>query len=435
MRSDSTARMRSFPARVCLCVFGAILLAGCGGEGDRAQAQQQAPAPVSVAVRTVQPAPVEVYATYPGRVRGAREVQVLARIEGILLERHYNEGQIVEQGQLLATIDPRPFLATVEQREAQLAGAEVELNQAQRVWQRVSRLYEVNAVSEAERDQALSALEAGRASVQLAEANLESARIDLSYTTVEAPLTGVTSLEDVDEGALVTQGTRLTTVTELDPVYVLFSLPAEDAMVRQQALTAMVEEDGVTRTATLILPSGAVFDGQGEVDFTQSTINPATGTVRLRAVFDNSENNLVPGRFVRVRIRLETRENAIVVPNKAISDNQQLTQVYVVADDNTAAAVRVVLGPTVAQGRIIEDGLEPGDRVITIGLGQVSAGAPVEIKPAESLALGGAPGMAGDGENAAESSAAVETPETSASQQGDSDERSMSPSPAGGQDD
>src|SRR5699024_10840065 len=161
------------------------------------------------------------------------------------------------------------------------------------------KLYEVNAISEAERDQALAELQTARAAVELAQANLEAAQIQLDYTTIEAPLSGVTSLQEIDEGALVTHGTLLTTVTQLDPVHVLFSVPAEDALMREKALAAMVEGDGDTRDATLVLPTGKVYPQTGEVDFTQSTIDPSTGTVRLRAVFDNGEHRLVPGRFVR----------------------------------------------------------------------------------------------------------------------------------------
>src|SRR5699024_11377615 len=141
-------------------------------------------------------------------------------------------------------------------------------------------LYQNNAASKAERDKAKAGLETARAGVQLAEANLDSAQIDLDYTTVEAPLSGVTSLQEIDEGALVTHGTLLTTVTQLDPVHVLFSVPAEDALMREKALAAMVEGDGATREATLVLPTGKEYQLAGVVDFTQSTIDPATGTVR-----------------------------------------------------------------------------------------------------------------------------------------------------------
>lgn len=394
MNINNFARRRLVLAGVLLLVVAVPALVGCeGGEGAAKQKGRRSATPIPVAVKTVEPGKADVYAVYPGRVRGKREVEVRSRVEGILLKRHYNQGAFVKKGQLLFTINPEPFKATVKQRKAQLAEARANLNQAQQVWQRVSQLYEANAVSEAERDEAHAQLETAQAAVALAKANLEAAQIKLDYTTVEATLSGVTSLQEVDVGALVTQGTLLTTITQLDPVHVLFAVPAEDALMRKKALAAIGDQGGAaaTRAVTLILPSGEVYDQTGYVDFTQSTIDPGTGTVRLRAVFDNADRKLVPGRFVRVRIRLETRDNAVVIPNKAITDSQLQTRVYVVTDDNKAKPVPVELGPMVAGGRIIEEGLEPGDRVIVIGLGQVRPGAAVAIKPREKLALDGTP--------------------------------------------
>lgn len=388
MNTNIDMRTHLLPG-VVLILFSAALLAGCSGGGDSGKHRRRARPAVPVAVQKVKPGKVTVYATYPGRVRGAREVKVLSRVEGVLLKRHYNEGEFVEKGELLLTIDPRTFKAVVQQRKAQLAKARAKLNQAQQAWQRVSNLYEVNAVSESKRDKALAQLKTARAAVQLAKANLKTAQIKLDYTTIEAPISGVTSLQEIDEGALVRPGMLLTTITQLDPVKVLFSVPAEDALMRKKALAAMVKEGkNVTREATLILPSGKVYPETGVVNFTQSTIDPSTGTVRLRAIFDNSEHRLVPGRFVRVRIRLETREHAIVIPNKALASGQETALVYIVTDDNKAKAVPVQLGPVVEGGRIIEKGLQPGDRVITIGLGRIRPGSSVKIVPATRLALG-----------------------------------------------
>jgi membrane fusion protein (multidrug efflux system) len=310
-------------------------------------------------------------------------VEVRARVEGILEKRFFNEGEIVNKGDMLFTIDPRPFQAVVNQRKAELASAQASLNQAQRNWGRVRRLYDVDAVSEAERDDSLSQLETSRASVQQAQANLDAAQIDLGYTKVKAPLTGVTSLRDVDEGALVSNGTQLTTITQLDPVQVLFALPEDDAIARNKALAAMGAQrtSDRTREATIILPGGDEFPAKGVVDFTQSTINPETGTVQLRAVVENANNALMPGRYVRARIRLDTRHNAVVVPNVAISDGEQQTQVYVVGEDGKAKAMEVELGPDVEDGRLVESGLSGGEQVIVSGLGQLQPGAAVKVKP------------------------------------------------------
>lgn len=398
MKINNFARRRLVLAGVLLLVAAAPVLVGCdGGEGAAKQKGRRSRPPVPVAIKTVKPGEVVIRATYPGRLRGAREVEVRARVEGILLRRHYNEGEFVAAGTLLFSIDPALYKASVQQRKAQLQQAQANLDQAREVWERVSGLYAANAVSEARRDEAFAKLQTAQAAVALAKANLEAAQIKLDYTTVEAPLSGVTSLEEVDVGSLVTRGTVLTTITQVDPIHVRFAVPAEDALMGEQPLAAVVRADGrhASREVTLILPSGEVYDQTGFIDFAQSTIDPSTGTVRLRAVFDNADHELVPGRFVTVRMRLATRDNAIVIPNKALTDSQLQTRVYVVTEDNKAKPVPVELGPAVAGGRIIEQGLEPGDRVIVIGLGQVRPGATVAIKPREELALDGTPGREG----------------------------------------
>ncbi|MBO9469792.1 efflux RND transporter periplasmic adaptor subunit [Endozoicomonas sp. G2_2] len=378
---SAPARGGSFGLRASWMLALTVALAACGGESPQGQQQQQQP-PVPVDVKTVIPHTVDVMSEYPGRVRGRRTVEVRARVEGILERRFYNEGEIVEKGDMLFTIDPKPFQAVVNQRKAELASAKASLNQAQRTWNRVRRLYEVDAVSEAERDDSLSQLETSRAMVQQAQANLDAAQIDLGYTKVEAPLTGVTSLRDVDEGALVSSGTQLTTITQLDPVQILFALPEDDAIARRTALAAMGNRstDERTREATIILPDGSEFPVKGVVDFTQSTINPETGTVQLRAVVKNTNNALMPGRYVRARIRLDTRNNAIVVPNIAVSDGEQQTQVFIV-EDGKAKPVSVELGPVVEEGRLVESGLSGGEQVIVSGLGQVKPGASVKAEP------------------------------------------------------
>jgi membrane fusion protein (multidrug efflux system) len=381
---SSSVRGRRPGLRISWILAATLALAACGSADSegKPQGQQQQQPPVPVDVETVIPHTVNVTAKYPGRVQGARTVQVLARVEGVLLERHYDEGQIVQKGDLLANIDPKPFQAKVNQRKAELASAKASLNQAQRTWRRVHKLYDLDAVSEAERDDALSRLETARASVQQANANLDSTQIDLSYTRVHAPLTGVTSLRETDEGSLVSNGTKLTTITQLDPVHVLFALPEDDAVARRKALAAMGAKstDGRSREATIILPNGDEFPTQGVVDFTQSTINPETGTVQLRAVVGNTDNALMPGRYVRTRITLETRHNAVVVPEIAVSDGNDGTQVLVVDGNDKAKAVDVKLGPTVEGGRLVKSGLAGGERVIISGLGQVKPKAKVKIK-------------------------------------------------------
>lgn len=378
-KNDCDASRRVLALRALIVLTAGLVVTACGNGKDSGQAQKTPPTPVH-AVK-IEPHPVDVYAEYPGRVRGKQTAKIIGRVTGILESKNYDEGSIVHKGDLLFKIDPKPYKATVDQRKGQLASAKASLADSTRVWKRTRHLYKANAVSEAERDKALSNYQTDKAAVQEASANLESAQIDLNYTTVEAPITGVTSLRDVDLGSLVNANqTQLTTITQLDPVYIRFALPEDDAFARQKALSEMGRKsrNEATREATVILNNGQSLPYKADVDFTQSTIDPDTGTVRLRAIAKNPDNRLMPGRYVRVRLRIQTLQDAITVPEAAIASGQQI-QVFVVRNGK-AKTVAVKLGPNTAQGQVITDGLQTGDRVITTGLGTLKSGAPVKVK-------------------------------------------------------
>lgn len=344
-------------------------LAACGGSGEGQKGGGMPPPPVSVT--EVETEDVTIREDYAGRVRGAREVAVRARVEGVLEERLYDEGKVVQQGEPLFRIDPEPFEVALQAARAQLQSAQADLNQARREWNRVSSLYEKNAVSERERDNAQSAFELAQAQVAVAEAEVERAELELGYTDVEAPVTGVTSLESQSEGNLVERGTELTHITQMDPVHVRFALPENDAAARRRAREAMRSDDkGNHRsTASLILPDGSVYDQKGTIDFTASTIDPETGTVTARAVFPNEQQRIVPGQFVRIRVKLQTLQDVVTVPAKAVSDGQNGgLQVFVVDDENNAHPRSVETGQVVDGRRIVTGGLETGDRVVIEGM-------------------------------------------------------------------
>lgn len=367
-----------------------LALAGCGDDQAQAQAKRRMP-PTPVKVVTTDPHTVSVYAKYPGRVQSRQVAQVIGRVTGILESKNFNEGSVVHKGDVLFKIDSRTYQAKVDQRKAELVSAKAALANSARVWKRTHSLYKANAVSQAERDKALSAYQSDKAAVQVAEANLETAQINLDYTTVNAPITGVTSMRNVDIGSLVEANkTQLTTITQLDPVYVLFALPEEDAYARRQVLREMgkTPSDASAREATVFLNNGKVFPYKGKVDFTQSTVDPDTGTVQLRAQVKNPNNRLMPGSYVRVRVRIQTLHNAITVPEKAVVSGQR-TMVYVVKDGK-AEPKPVELGPLTKQGRVIKKGLSPGEQVVTTGLGTLRPGSPVKALPNTSANKAGA---------------------------------------------
>ncbi|MCH8544578.1 MAG: efflux RND transporter periplasmic adaptor subunit [Alcanivorax sp.] len=304
-------------------------------------------------------------------------VEVRARVDGILEHRRYVEGQRVEQDDVLFDIDSQPFDIARQRAEAERQDARAGLNQAEREWRRIRRLFEQNAVSERERDQAQSQHELAQARLALTEAGVADAERNLGYAQVRAPLAGATGLEMLPEGSLVERGTLLTTVTELDPVHVRFSVPERDAALRRAA--------GGSRgssKAFLTLPDGRDYDSDGEVTFTDSTIDARTGSVMARAVFANPDGDIIPGQFVRVRVVLQSLEDVMLVPESAVGQGREGPQVFVVSDDKASARV-VQLGPVVDGRQIILDGLEEGDQVVVNGQVALRDGMPVRAEQAE----------------------------------------------------
>ncbi len=382
-------RMRPLSAFTVGAVLAALALAGCQ-ENEAAEAPP-APPPPEVAVVEVVPRDVPVLFEYAGRTAGSREVEVRARVSGILLERTYVEGEPVEAGKVLFRIDPEPFQVALQQAEARLKNEQAMLRQAERSWARVSTLYKDRAVSGRERDEALSSLETSRAGVALAEAEVRAARINLDYTTVTAPIDGVTSREAVSEGSLVGPGpdsSLLTRITQFDPIYVNFAYPdAEAATVRRMIEAGSLSSNGDgPLQVTVVLADGTEHAHIGHVDFTDSTVDLQTGSIRVRATVPNPDKTLLPGQFVRLKVTGLSRRDAISLPARAVMQGPQGTFVYVVDEDGTAQAKPVTLGLATANGHVMNDGLAAGDRVIVEGVVKVRPGQPVRAITAAELA-------------------------------------------------
>lgn len=380
MPVDTYTRSISRKGLITAGLSAMLLLAGCDNEeGGKPQASQGLP-PAAVVVQAAVPTDVSVRQDYAGRANGAREVEVRARISGILEERLYEEGQVVREGDSLFRIDRKQAQAKLQRAEAQRQVAQADMQQAEREWKRISSLFERKAVSERERDAAQSALELAEANLAVAMAGVTTAQLDLSYTDVTAPVSGVTSLEDFPEGSLIDSGTLLTTIVQLNPVHIRFALPENDASIRRRAREAMAGTNGNEDiSAGLILADGTEYDLSGRIDFTASTLDPRTGTVSARAVFPNPDHLVVPGQFVRVRVELQSFSDVITVPEKAVAQGPEGPVVYVVGDDSKAQSRQVELGPVSGGAQIILDGLEPGDRYIVSGLVNMHDGASVRV--------------------------------------------------------
>jgi membrane fusion protein, multidrug efflux system len=376
MKQPFLSFQRRFTAPIGATVL-AILFTGCGRGGESPNGPGQMP-PLPVTTVTVYPRNIDVQATYTGRIRGVREVEVRARVGGILEERLYREGQFVEQGTALFRIEREPYEIALHQAEAELANTRAAENQARREWRRISALFDQNAVSERERDRALSEQELAQARLKLSEARVAEARLNLSYTTVLAPIAGPTGMESLSEGSLVERGTLLTTIVQNDPVQVRFSLPEPNAATQRAARGEKAGSDGNQRLEVHLLHTdGTAYARTGYVDFIDSTIAARTGSVQARAIFDNPGGELVPGQFVRVRLSLQRLENIFAIDPVAVGEGDESPRVFVVKSDNTVEARDVRLGPVVEGRQVVLEGLEPGDQLVVSGLVMLQPGMPV----------------------------------------------------------
>jgi len=347
-------------------VLGLILvgaLAACGEE----QAQY-APPPPEVAVQTVNGDAVPLELTYTARTAGSREVEVRARVGGILLKRRYEEGSWVKAGEPLFQIDPEPLRARVASARAELAVAKARLEEARRQRDRILPLFEQNAVSQSRRDEAVSAFEVAQANVLAAESNLRTAELDLEYSDVRAPISGLTSREYMSEGSLVStdQGSSLLTrIVQVDPLYVEFSVPESEAsLIRASLAPASKLPPPIVK---LVLEDGSEYPDAANVTFVDNAVELNSGTVRVRAVLSNPQGKLLPGQFVRAKVEGVRLTNVVSVPRKAIMSNGQGSFVYVVGDDSKVEMRPVQLGRSMGNNVLVTHGLQPGDRYIVEG--------------------------------------------------------------------
>jgi len=372
----------------------ALLVSACGqsnGSEKKGGPGMGFPPP-EVSVATVMPRTLPLTFEYTGQTTGSREVEVRARVAGIMLKRNFVEGAPVKQGQSLYSIDPESFQAVVARAEADVAAAEARYDQAKRNAARLKPLYAEKAVSQKENDDAVSAESIGAADVKAARARLVEARLNLGYTKVEAPVSGVASRSLRSEGTLVDgPQTLLTTVIQVDPIWVNFGVPDnEQAQLAKEAQAGRVAlpRNGQFEIA-LKRADGTVYERTGRLNFNDVRVSPVTGTREARAEIPNPQGELRPGEFVRVILRGATRPNALTVPQRAVLEGPQGKFVYVVDEKGTAQPRPIEVGDWAGDDWVITKGVQAGDRVITEGLMRLGPGAPVRI--AEAGAAQGKP--------------------------------------------
>jgi membrane fusion protein, multidrug efflux system len=338
--------------------------------------------PPEVTVMTVTPQSLPVTFDYVGQTAGSREVEVRARVTGILLARNFKEGGPVAKGQSLFTIDPAPFQAVAARAEADVAAAEARLEQAQRNAARLKPLYAEKAVSQKDYDDAASAEAIGAADLKSARARLAEARLNLGYTKVEAPVAGLASRSLRSEGSLVSgPDVLLTSVTQVDPIWVNFGIPDNDQARLQKEAEAgqlALPKDGRFEVA-LQLADGSMYAKTGHLSFADVRVSPATGTREARAELPNPNGELRPGQFARVLLRGASRPNAVTVPQRAVLEGPQGKFVYVVNEKSQAEPRPVEAGEWTENTWVITAGLKPGERVIVDGVMRLGPGAPVKV--------------------------------------------------------
>jgi len=390
-RPESLGGSSLVPSLAALAgLLAAALLAGCEQGGANTPASNPAAAGIPARVLQVAPQRVPIVLEAVGQVQGSKEVEVRARVSGILLKRLYNEGDFAREGAPLFQIDPVPYQIALAQANAQMAQERARQEQTRREATRLKTLAEEKAISQKEFDDAISAQKLSDATLQAAEANLRQAELNLSYTRVTAPVSGVAGRMARSEGSLVTSGqdsSLLTTMNQVDPIWVRFSLSESDLATLPDKRLDRIKSAEVR----LALPDGSPYPLKGRLNFAATQIDPRLATQELRAEFRNPGVRLLPGQFVRVQVAAGERDNVFLVPQTAVIQTEKTFLVFTLDKENKAAARPVQVGSWVGADWMILGGLNPGDRVILDNLLKVRPGAVVSPQAAAEAKAAPAP--------------------------------------------
>ncbi len=357
----------------------AVLLGGSyaalrhySGGSSKAQADKsRGPAPIPVKIASVEKSDFPVYLTGLGTVQGFNTVVVRTRVDGQIDRIAFTEGQIVKQGDLLAQIDPRPFQAALDQAKAKKAQDEANLANANLDLQRYTKLGEF--ATKQQTDTQRSTVQQLTAQIAADEAAIANAQTQLDYTTVKAPIAGVVGFRQVDKGNIVNASTQtgIVTIAQIEPIAVIFTAPEQHLVdINDQLAKHPLEVDAYTSNGKRLLSKGTLAVVNNQVDTT-------SGTIRLKAVFDNKDHLLWPGLSVSTRLLVTTLQNATVVPDDAVQHGVDGLYAFAVGTDNKAEARKIKVGSSIDGRTVIEDGLSPGDRVIVAGQYKVQPGSVV----------------------------------------------------------
>lgn len=382
-----STRLRPRGVLLPLALLGLLLLSLSTGCSQRSQAAPATPPPMTVEVTPVIQKDVSVYGDWVATLDGYVNEQIQPHVSGYLIRQDYREGAAVSKGQVLFEIDPRPFQATLDQARAQLAEAQAQLGKATLDVHRDTPLAKARAIAQSQLDNDIQARLGAQASVASAQAAVEQARLNLGFTRVTSLVSGIAGIARGQVGDLVTSGTLLTSVSQVNPIKAYFSLSEQQYLEAQRSHPAPAGHEpelfkGVPLQLTLA--DGTVYPHAGHFYLADRQVDSSTGTIRVAAVFSNPGDVLRPGQFGRIRAVTSTLHNALLVPQRAVNDVQGSNQVAVVGGDGIVHVHPVQLGPVIGNQTVISSGLQPGDTVIVEGGEKVRDGMPVRTAPFQS---------------------------------------------------
>jgi multidrug efflux system membrane fusion protein len=359
--------------------------------GAQASAPPAAAPAIPVSVATVTEREVTAWDEFSGRLEAVEHVEVRSRVAGAVQAVHFREGSIVEKGELLVTIDPAPYAAEVERAEAQVAAAQARLTQATNEQARAKRLWEDSAIAQRELDERVNGLREAEANLRAAQAQLQAARLNLSYTQVRAPVAGRIGKREITVGNLVAAGPGapvLTTLVSVSPMYASFDADEQTIVRALRGLSSGASARQLIERVPVRMDTAA-GDGrtwEGRLQLIDNQVDAKSGTVRVRAAFDNRDGALMPGQFARIRMGQPRPARVLLVSERAVGTDQDKKFVLVVTPDNKAEYREVALGAPVDGLRVVRSGLQPGERIVVNGLQRVRPGAVVQPQAVEMVA-------------------------------------------------
>jgi RND family efflux transporter MFP subunit len=376
-------------SHLLFCAFSAtipLLLTACA----KKQAGPTNATPLQVEVATVEQRDVTLYGDWVATLDGYVNAQIQPQVSGYMIKQDYREGSVVQSSQVLFEIDPRPFKATLDQAEGQLAQAQAQLELATINVKRDAPLAQAHAIAQSQLDNEVQQQAAQGAAVRTAEANVEQASLNLGFTKVRSLVTGIAGRAMAQVGNLVSQSTALTTVSQVNPIKVYFSISEQEYLGLSGRVKAGGKADllgsGKAIPLELTLGNGSIYPYKGQIVFVDRQVNPQTGTIQIAGSFPNPRNLLRPGQFGRIKAETDVRHDALLIPQRAVNELQGSYQVAVVGSGNIVQIRSVALGPQLGSNLIITNGINPNERVVTEGVSKLKDGMRVSPQPTTAVA-------------------------------------------------